>query len=88
MATECTPTLFAFEAVERKAVVASFDGGMITSNGGALLLGQVDRGLGLSGTSSPTVRSPDFAGVGPSNPAMRRSFARISSEGRECLYES
>ena len=47
MATECTPTLFAFEAVERKAVVACFDGGTITSNGGALLLGQVDRGLGL-----------------------------------------
>src|ERR1700680_2711024 len=47
MPTECTPTLFAFEAVERKAVVACFDGGTITSNGGALLLGQVDRGLGL-----------------------------------------
>ena len=47
MATECTPSLFAFEAVERKAVVACFDGGTITSNGGALLLGQVDRGLGL-----------------------------------------
>src|ERR1700674_4613467 len=43
MPTECTPTLFAFEAVERKAVVACFDGGTITSNGGALLLGQVDR---------------------------------------------
>jgi hypothetical protein len=28
-------------------VVASFDGGNITSNTGALLLGQVDRGLGL-----------------------------------------
>src|SRR5580704_7979048 len=47
MPTECTPTLFAFEAVEGKAVVAGFDGGTITSNGGALLLGPVDRGLGL-----------------------------------------
>src|SRR6202162_5951418 len=47
MPTECTPTLFAFEAVEGKAVVACFDGGTITSNGGALLLGQVDRVLGL-----------------------------------------
>jgi Transposase DDE domain group 1 len=46
MPTECTPTLFEFEAVERR-VVAGFDGGDITSNGGALLLGQVDRGLGL-----------------------------------------
>src|SRR5712692_5699424 len=47
MPTECTPTLFEFEAVERRAVVAGFDGGDITSNGGALLLGQLDRGLGL-----------------------------------------
>ena len=47
MQTECTPKLFEFEAVERHAVVAGFDGGDITSNAGALLMGQVDRGLGL-----------------------------------------
>jgi hypothetical protein len=47
MQTECNAKLFEFEAVERRAVVAGFDGGDITSNGGALLLGQVDRGLGL-----------------------------------------
>ena len=47
MQTECSAKLFEFEAVERRAVVAGFDGGDITSNGGALLLGQVDRGLGL-----------------------------------------
>jgi hypothetical protein len=47
MPTECTPKLFDFEAVEGRAVVASFAGGDITSNAGALLLGQVDRGLGL-----------------------------------------
>src|SRR6202171_6375550 len=47
MPTECTPKLFEFEAVERRSVVASFDGGEITSNAGVLLLGQVDRGLGL-----------------------------------------
>ena len=47
MPTECPPRLFEFEAVERRAVVAVFDGGDITSNAGALLLGQVDRGLGL-----------------------------------------
>jgi len=47
MPTECTPRLFDFEAVERRAVVAGFDGGDITSNAGALLFGQVDRGLGL-----------------------------------------
>jgi hypothetical protein len=47
MPTECSPKLFEFEAVEGRAVVASFEGGDITSNAGALLLGQVDRGLGL-----------------------------------------
>ena len=47
MQTECTPKLFEFEAVERRSVVARFDGGNITSNAGALLLGQVDGGLGL-----------------------------------------
>src|SRR5215475_15869378 len=47
MQTECTPSLFEFEAVGRRAVVAQFDGGTITSNAGALLLRQVDHGLGL-----------------------------------------
>jgi Transposase DDE domain group 1 len=47
MQTECTPKLFEFEAVQRRSVVAGFDGGNITSNAGALLLGQVDQGLGL-----------------------------------------
>lgn len=47
MPTDCNPKLFAFEAVERKAVVAGFDGGTITSNAGALLLGQLDDGLKL-----------------------------------------
>jgi Transposase DDE domain group 1 len=47
MQTHCTPSLFEFEAVGRRAVVARFDGGTITSNAGALLLRQVDRGLRL-----------------------------------------
>jgi Transposase DDE domain group 1 len=47
MPTECSPPLFEFEPVARRAVVAAFDGGTITSDAGALLLGQLDRGLGL-----------------------------------------
>jgi hypothetical protein len=43
MATECTPDIFGFEAVEGRAVVAAFDGGAITSDAGALLLGATDR---------------------------------------------
>jgi hypothetical protein len=46
--TECNPTLFEFARVERRAVVASFDGGRITSDAGALLLGATDRGIGLT----------------------------------------
>ena len=34
MQTECTPALFEFEPVERKKVVAGFDGGTITSDAG------------------------------------------------------
>jgi hypothetical protein len=47
MPTDCSPKLFEFEAVEGKQVVAGFDGGTITSDAGALLLGQLDKGLGL-----------------------------------------
>jgi hypothetical protein len=47
MPTDCNPKRFAFEAAERKSVVAGFDGGTITSHAGALLLGQLDKGLGL-----------------------------------------
>jgi hypothetical protein len=48
MPTDCSPTLFDFAPVEGRAVVASFDGGAITSDGGALLLGATDKVLGLT----------------------------------------
>ena len=35
MPADCSPKLFEFEAVERKQVVAGFDGGAITSDAGA-----------------------------------------------------
>jgi hypothetical protein len=40
--------LFEFARVEGRAVVASFDGGRITSDAGALLLGATDRVIGLT----------------------------------------
>ena len=49
MPTDCSPTLFPFAPVDGRAVVASFDGGAITSDAGALLLGATDRVLGLTG---------------------------------------
>ncbi|MBV8653833.1 MAG: IS1380 family transposase [Alphaproteobacteria bacterium] len=47
MPTECIADLFGFAAVERRAVVAAFDGGAITSDAGGLLLGATDRAIGL-----------------------------------------
>src|ERR1700761_9519762 len=47
MPTECNPALFEFAPVGRRTVVAAFDGGRITSDAGALLLGATDRAIGL-----------------------------------------
>jgi hypothetical protein len=48
MPTECNPELFAFAPVAGRAVVAAFDGGTITSDAGALLLGETDRAIRLT----------------------------------------
>lgn len=48
MPTECSPALFEFAPVEGRHVVAAFDGGAITSDAGALLLGETDRAIGLT----------------------------------------
>src|ERR1700683_3478667 len=47
MPTECNAELFEFAPVVGRNVVASFDGGMITSDAGALLLGATDRAIRL-----------------------------------------
>ena len=47
MQTECNADLFGFAPVERRTVVAGFDGGRMTSDAGALLLGATDRAIGL-----------------------------------------
>jgi len=47
MRTECIADLFGFAPVEGRRVEASFDGGVITSDAGGLLLGSTDRTIGL-----------------------------------------
>ena len=47
MPTECSADLFGFAPVEGREVVAAFDGGVISSDAGALLLGATDRAIGL-----------------------------------------
>ena len=47
MPTECSAEYFDFGAVEGRAVEAAFDGGLVSSDAGALLLGATDRAIGL-----------------------------------------
>lgn len=47
MPTECSAKAMSFAPVDGRRVEADFDGGAITSNAGALLLGATDRAIGL-----------------------------------------
>src|ERR1700749_3796094 len=49
MQTECIPDLFGFTPVEGRKVVATFDGGRMTSDAGAMLLGATDQQIRLVG---------------------------------------
>jgi hypothetical protein len=49
MATECRQDSFDFGTVAGRAVVGAFDGGVISSDAGALLLGATDKAIGLIG---------------------------------------
>jgi hypothetical protein len=49
MPTKCSANLFGFAPVEGREVLAGFDGGPITSDAGALLLGATDRAIGMMG---------------------------------------
>ena len=47
MQTECSADLFGFAPVEGHKVVAAFDGGTMTSEAGAMLLGASDKRIRL-----------------------------------------
>ena len=69
MPTQCSVDLFGFAPVEGRRVEAGFDGGTITSDAGALLLGATDRAIGLIGRMASCfadARRPDLIehGVG------------------------
>ena len=70
MPTECSRDLFGFEVVEGRQVVAAFDGGAVTSDAGALLLGATDRAIGLI---------ERFAGCFDDGRARRRSSTAIAT---------
>jgi hypothetical protein len=47
MATDCSAPRLEFQGLNSRTVVADFDGGTLTSEGGLLLLGQVERRRGI-----------------------------------------
>jgi hypothetical protein len=52
------PDPFAFPKIKKKAVVAAFGGGQITSDGGVLLLATVERDLGIADTLAGLIADP------------------------------
>jgi hypothetical protein len=63
MGTECSATQLAFEGFEGRQVVGAFDGGAVTSNGGAPLLREADLAMGLTAKVARCfrdVRNPAF----------------------------
>jgi len=61
--TECGAEPMLFQDLGARKVVADFDGGKLSSDGGALLLRQIDQGLGLSRTLARCFedrRNPDL----------------------------
>jgi hypothetical protein len=49
---------FSFPAVGRKKVVAAFDGGRLTSDGGVMLLAAAERRLGVAGKLAALIEDP------------------------------
>jgi hypothetical protein len=77
MPTECIPDLFGFARVEGRQIVAAFDGGQITSDAGALLLGATDRAIGLVERFAGTFRdsrTPELIEHSVSTLIMQRVF--------------
>jgi len=56
--TECTRKSLIFSRLKKQRIVADFEGGRLTSDGGALLLREVDRQLGLTASLATCVADP------------------------------
>lgn len=73
---------FEFPAVCRKKVSAAFDGGRLSSDGGVLLLAQIERQLGVAGRLAKCIEDPrDPAAVQHSIAEMIRFRALLIAAG-------
>jgi Transposase DDE domain group 1 len=77
MPTECNAGLFDFAPVEGRRVIGAFDGGVITSDAGALLLGATDRVIRLTKRFSACFadrRMPELVEHGVEAMVLQRVF--------------
>ena len=58
MNTECKPKQLEFQSLGRREVIGRFDGGRITSDGGGLLLREVDRCINVEEPALTRTRHP------------------------------
>jgi hypothetical protein len=56
--TECYCRTLTFSSLGRQKIIADFEGGRLTSDGGALLLREVDRRIGLTDTLAACIADP------------------------------
>lgn len=93
MPTQCNAEQLEFSCVERRRVVAAFDGGTVSSDAGALLLQRTDQAIGLTigwrsaslivatGSASSTVRTL-IANIDASAGAREEARASCSRSAR------
>ncbi len=80
--SDTTVVPFGFPAVCRKKVTAAFDGGRLTSDGGVLLLAQIEQHLGLADRLAKCIEDPrDPAAVQHSIAEMIRYRALLIAAG-------
>ena len=58
---KCNAELFEFPSFDRRKIEAGFEGGDVSSDGGVMLLRQVDRRLGLVGALDAAIEDPRHA---------------------------
>ena len=55
---ECNRKSLSFSRLRRQKIIANFDGGRFSSDGGGLLLREVDRQLGLTAGLAECIADP------------------------------
>ena len=75
--TDCTARRYEFQGPGRRQFVASFDGGRLSSDGGAVLLREVDRQLDLIGRSSAACQALPIEGY-----SIVSNVRKLPSSGR------